>query len=95
MSDGHILYGQAAIPELGDISTQNVTLGNLNDDIHAAMNSLQSIYTGESAQALSASHAQIEGWLLDAQHQLAQLQQAAVEQHETMHQLDASGARSF
>jgi uncharacterized protein YukE len=95
MSSDHILYATGAYEGLDDISSQNQTLGTIREDIESAMNSLHNVYTGQSAQALAAAHAQIESLLDDAQHQLNRLQQAALQQHDTMHALDSRGAAAF
>jgi uncharacterized protein YukE len=94
MSD-HLLYSTGAYQGLDDISSQNQTLHMIREDIESAINSLHNVYTGQSAHALDASHAQIESLLEDAQDQLNRLQQAAVEQHDAMHALDSRGAAAF
>jgi uncharacterized protein YukE len=94
MSD-HILYSNKGVEGLDDISGQNQTLEEIRQNITDAMTSLNGVYTGQSAQALSDAHQKIQNLLEDAQNQLIQLQQGAVEQHHTMFQVDANGANAF
>ena len=93
MSD--ILYDPNAIDGLGDIANQNKQMAEIRQNIEHVFTSLKGVYTGKAAQALDQAYTVVNGQLEDAQSQLANVQQQAINHHHGMHDLDNHLSQAF